>query len=124
MRMKQKIKMMMLTNTIQSAHKLGKESEASEGEASTCPCPNDVKLSADFDKRKIMAIARRLKGINFFVKPKLLWKDRLIVKALISVRYELTQIGFQKHIFRIRDLKLYCNAHLIDSSSPIQEIIN
>ena len=106
------------TVMIESAHRLGKKNESN-----TRPRPIEVKLSTEFDKRKVMANARLLKGTNLFVKPKLLWKDRLIEKALLSLRYDLTQNGFSKNLFRIRDLKLFYNGHHIDSTSPVKDII-
>ena len=106
------------TVMFESAHRLGKKSESN-----TRPRPIEVKLSTEFDRRKVMANARLLKGTNWFVKPKLLWKDRLIEKALLTLRYELTQNGFSKNLFRIRDLKLFYNGHHIDSSSPVNDII-
>ena len=106
------------TVMIESAYRLGKKSESN-----TRPRPIEVKLSTEFDKRKVMANARLLKGSNLFVKPKLLWKERLIEKTLLSLRYELTQNGFSKNLFRIRDLKLFYNGHHIDSSSPVKDII-
>ena len=106
------------TVMIESAYRFGKKSESN-----TRPRPIEVKLSTDFDKRKVMANARLLKGSNLFVKPKLLWKERLIEKTLLSLRYELNRNGFSKNIFRIRDLKLFYNGHHIDSSSPVKDII-
>ena len=106
------------TVVIESAYRLGEKSESS-----TRPRPIEVKLSTEFDKRKVMANARLLKGSNLFVKPKLPWKERIIEKTLLSLRYELTQNGFSKNLFRIRDLKLFYNGHHIDSSSPVKDII-
>ena len=96
------------TVMIESAYRLGKKSESN-----TRPRPIEVWLSTEFDKRKVMANARLLKGSNLFVKPKLLWKERLIEKTLLSLRYELTQNGFSKNLFRSRDLKLFYNGHHI-----------
>ena len=102
------------TVMIESAYRLGKKSESN-----TRPRPIEVKLSTEFDKRKVMANARLL----ITVKPKLIWKERLIEKTLLSLRYELTQNCFSKNLFRIRDLKLFYNGHHIDSLSPVKNII-
>ena len=96
---------------IESAYRLCKKSESN-----TRPRPIE-------DKTKVMANARLLKRSNLFIKPKLLWKERLIEKTLLSLRYELTQNGFSKNLFRIRDLKLFYIGHHIDSSSPVEDII-
>ena len=53
------------TVMIESAYRHGKKSESN-----TRPRPIEVKLSTEFDKRKVMANARLLKGSNLFVKPK------------------------------------------------------
>ena len=45
-----------------------------------------------------------LKSHNF-VKPKLTWSDRLIERSLLKLRYDLIQHGFDRKLFRIRDLK-------------------
>ena len=106
------------TVMIESAYKLGNKKESN-----TRPRPIEVKLSTEFNKMKVMANARLLKRSYLFVEQKLLRKeDRLIEKALLSLHYELTQNGFSKNLFRIRDLKVFYNGHHIDSSSPVKDI--
>ena len=82
------------------------------------------KFWTEFDKRKLMASVGKLKGTKIFVKPKLLWRERILEKSLLNLRYHLIQNGFDKQLFRKLDLKLFYNAQKIDSSKPIQEIIN
>ena len=47
---------------IESAYRLGKKIESN-----TRPRPFEVKFSTEFDKRKVIANARLLKGSNLFV---------------------------------------------------------
>ena len=112
-------KMNQPTGCIKSAYRLGKRNSGSAR-----PRPIEVELSHEFDKRKLMASVGQLKGTKIFVKPKLLWRERILEKSLLNLRYHLIQNGFDKQLFRIRDLKLFYNAQKIDSSKPIQEIIN
>ena len=71
-----------------------------------------------------MANARLLMRTNFCVKPKVLCKDHLFEKTLISPLKELTHNGFSNHIFSLCSLKQYNKDHPIDSASPIQGMKN
>ena len=41
------------------------------------------------------------------MKPKLKWSDRQKEKSLLKLRYALIQHGFDRKLFRKRDLKLF-----------------
>ena len=43
------------------------------------------------------------------MKPKLKWTDRPKEKSFLKLRYDLIQHGFDRKLFRIRDLKLFQN---------------
>ena len=106
-------------NLIVNARRLG-----SKKDASSRPRPIEVQVPCcEFDMRKIMPKTGSLKGKRIFVKPKLLWRDRLLEKSLLAYRYNLIQNGFKKQLFRIRDLKLFYNVHEIDTSNDIQATI-
>ena len=54
-----------------------------------------------------MANAYLLENSHIFVKLKLMWSDRQKEKSLLKLRYDLIQHGFDRKLFRIRDLKLF-----------------
>ena len=68
--------------------------------------PIDVLLDCEHDKRLLMANALLLINSHIFVKPELNWSDRQKLKTLLKLRYDLIQHGFDRKLFRIRDLKL------------------
>ena len=112
-------KMNQPTGCIKSAYRLGKRNSGSAR-----PRPIEVELSHEFDKRKLMASVGQLKEAKIFVKPKMLWRERILEKSLLNLRYHLIQNGFYKQLFRIREIKLFYSEQKIDSSKPIQEFIN
>ena len=65
-----------------------------------------------------------LKGSKLFIKPKLLWRDRLIEKSLLDIRYKLIQHGLSKTFFKIRDLKLFYNGEEEATALPLDQLVS
>ena len=86
------------------------------------PRPIELTLDNENEKADVMKNAYRLQGTKNFVKPKLKWKERLKEKRLLKLRYELCQNGFDKTLFRLRDLNLFFNGTRIDETSNFEDI--
>ena len=86
------------------------------------PRPIELKLDNENEKADVMKNAYRLQGTKIFVKPKLKWKERLKEKGLLKLRYELCQNGFDKSLFRLRDLNLFFDGTRIDETSTFEDI--
>ena len=71
------------------------------------PRPIQVLLDCKHEKRLVVANACLLKNSHLFVKPKLKWSDRQKGKSLLKLRYDLIQHGFDRKLYRNRDLKLF-----------------
>ena len=71
------------------------------------PCPIEVLLDCEHDKGLLMANVYLLEISQSFVKPKLKWSDRQKEKSSLKLRYTLIQHGFDRKLFRIRELKLF-----------------
>lgn len=88
------------------------------------PRPLEIVLTTVFDRRAALSNAPLLKGSGVFVKRKLCWKERLKEKELLRLRYDLSQEGFDRKLFRIRDLKLFYNGKRLNESDDITLIVN
>ena len=86
------------------------------------PRPIELTLDNENEKADVMKNAYRLQGTKIFVKPKLKWKERLKEEGLLKLRYELFQNGFDKSLFRLRDLNLFFNGTRIDETSTLEDI--
>ena len=71
-----------------------------------------------------MANVGLLKGSKLLIKPKLLWRDTLIEKSLLDIRYKLIQHGLSKTLFKIRDLKLFYNDEEVATALPLDQLVS
>ena len=108
------------TNCIKSFKRVGNRSSQSNAR----PRPVEVELNNEFDRRKIMANVGLLKGSKLLIKPKLLWRDTLIEKSLLDIRYKLIQHGLSKTLFKIRDLKLFYNDEEVATALPLDQLVS
>ena len=102
--------------SIQNAFRLGKLDTLPDSR----PRPVEIELQASFDRRIAMSNVSRLKGTKLFVKPKYLWRERLVEKSLLQIRYNLCLQKFEKSKFRIRNLKLFYDATPIDDTHKLK----
>ena len=76
----------------------------------------EIQLASSYDRRITLSNCHLLKGTKVFAKPKLCWKDLLIEKDLLQKLFELIQLGIDRDLLRLRDLKLFHNVMQIDSA--------
>ena len=105
--------------SIQNATRLGKLDTLLDSR----PRPVEIELHTSFDRRIAMSNVSRLKGTKLFVKPKYLWRERLVEKSLLQIRYNLCLQMFEKSKFRIRNLKLFYDGVAIDHSQKLEDIV-
>ena len=104
-------KLKIVPEKIKNIVRLGK----GKPEASARPRPVEIQLASRYDRRITLSNCHLLKGTKVFAKPKLCCKDRLIEKDLLHKRFELIQLGIDRDLLRLRDLKLFHNGMQIDS---------
>ena len=105
-------KLKIVPEKIKNIVRLGKR----KPEASARPRPVEIQLASSYDRRITLSNCHLLKGTKVFAKPKLCWKDRLIEKDLHHKQFELIQLGIDRDLLRLRDLKLFHNGIQIDSA--------
>ena len=71
----------------------------------------------------MMSNVKHLRGTKVFIKPKLLWKERLKEKSVLELRYNLAKKGLNKELLRIGNLKLHYHGTALDESKSFEEIL-